>query len=196
MMFTHDMRDWAQRQSDCHPFLSHQNSLLKDFWWQIHCKLYLDTPPDFNYPDTLSNSMFYRFLQSTSMTQQIPIEILLYIWGGWGFLFWGVCGRVSVSIFGHWFVGYFGHNTGHRDWHVEGAAVQGHNVKFCGLITFGECWYNNHHAFPGSAKLGLEPGQTDPGWWVLKALETLGVVTALKLPNTLPNRQELIRYSP
>ena len=37
MMRTHDMRDWAQRQSACHPFFSHQGGLLKDFWWQVHC---------------------------------------------------------------------------------------------------------------------------------------------------------------
>lgn len=40
MMRTHDMRDWAQRQPTCHPFLAHQSAILKDAWWQIHCKLH------------------------------------------------------------------------------------------------------------------------------------------------------------
>ena len=104
---------------------------------------------------------------------------------------WGICARVSVSIFGHWLIGYFAHNQGERDWHVEGAAIQGHNVRFAGLITMGECWHNNHHAFPGSARIGLEADQVDPGWWVLLALRRVGLVRDLVLPEHLPPRPEL-----
>lgn len=191
MMRTHDLRDWAQRQGQCHPFFSHQSSMMRDWWWQIHCKLHLQNTPGFEYPTKLTQSRFYQFIERTSMLQQLPIAIGLWLLGGWGFVFWGVCGRVTISIMGHWFIGYFAHNQGHRDWHVEGAAVQGHNVRFCGLITFGECWHNNHHAFPGSAKLGLMQGQSDPGWWVLKVLERLGVVSNLIEPKDLPARPEL-----
>lgn len=191
MMRTHDLRDWAQRQGQCHPFFSHQSSMMRDWWWQIHCKLHLRSRPGFEYPTKLTQSKFYQFIERTSMLQQLPIAIGLWLLGGWGFVFWGVCGRVTVSIMGHWFIGYFAHNQGHRDWHVEGAAVQGHNVRFCGLITFGECWHNNHHAFPGSAKLGLMQGQSDPGWWVLRVLERLGVVSNLIEPKDLPARPEL-----
>ncbi len=193
MMYTHDVRDWAQRQPACHPFLCHQSGFLKDGWWQIHCKLHFDHPPNFVFPKKVSNSAFYRFIEGTSMLQQVPVGILLYVLGGWGFVFWGVCGRVMISILGHWFIGYFAHNTGHRDWHVQGAAVQGYNVKFCGLITFGECWHNNHHAFPGSAKLGLYRRQTDPGWTMLKLLERIGLVWNIREPRHLGARPELVQ---
>ena len=86
----------------------------------------------------------------------------------------GWCGasrvRVAASVTGHWLVGYFAHNRGPRSWHLEGAGVQGYNVPYCGLITMGEAWHNNHHAFPGSARLGLREGEIDPGWWVLLGL--------------------------
>ena len=78
-----------------------------------------------------------------------------------------------------------------KHWEVEGAAVQGHNIKHLGLITMGESWHNNHHAFPGSAKLGLHAGEVDPGWWVLKVLERMGLVWNIKLPEDLPVRPEL-----
>lgn len=193
MMRTHDMRDWAQRQSNCHPFFSHQSPMLKDAWWQLNCKIHLKHTPVFDFPAKLSLSRFYQLIQSTSMLQQIPVALVLWSVGGWGFVFWGICGRVTISIFGHWFIGYFAHNRGHRDWHVQGAAVQGHNVRFCGLITFGECWHNNHHAFPQSARLGLERGQFDPGWQILKILERLGVVTDLIEPEDIRIRPELGR---
>src|SRR5204863_8446758 len=88
----------------------------------------------------------------------------------------GNCGAVAASVTGHWLVGYFAHNRGPRSWHIEGAGVQGYNVPWCGLITMGEAWHNNHHAFPGSARLGLGAGEADPGWWVLLVLARLGLV--------------------
>ncbi|MEQ3745851.1 MAG: acyl-CoA desaturase [Henriciella sp.] len=191
MMRTHDLRDGAQRQSECHPFFSHQNSFQKDAYWQLHCKLHLKNCPKFNFPNTLRNDSFFRFVEITSMGQQLIIGAPLFLIGGWGFVFWGICGRVTVSILGHWLVGYFAHNTGQRDWHVDGAAVQGHNIAWAGLISFGESWHNNHHAFPGSARIGFGKTQADPGYWVLKSLERVGLVKNLILPDDLPTRAEL-----
>ena len=191
MMYTHDLRDWAQRQDQCHPYLRHGSPIWKDYWHQIHCRLELHNPPKFHFPEKLTHDPFMRFVQSTAFAQQIPLAIILFAIGGWGFVAWGVAARVSISIFGHWLVGWFAHNHGHQDWIVEGAAVQGHNVKFCGIITAGECWHNNHHAFPESAKLGLYAGQSDPGWWILKALEKVGLVSDLVLPDDLPHRTQL-----
>jgi stearoyl-CoA desaturase (delta-9 desaturase) len=75
---------------------------------------------------------------------------------------------------------------------VEGAGVQGYNVPYCGLITMGEAWHNNHHAFPASACLGLYKGETDPGWWVLRVLMAVGLVWNAKTPETLPMRPNLV----
>jgi stearoyl-CoA desaturase (delta-9 desaturase) len=76
---------------------------------------------------------------------------------------------------------------------VHGAAVQGRNVRFTSLLTMGECWHNNHHAFPGSARLGLLPGEWDPGWWALCMLRRLGLVWSLRLPGDLAARPEVVR---
>ncbi len=191
MIYTHDLRDWAQRQEKCHAYLRHGSPILKDFWWQIHGQLKLESPPDYQFPDKLTKDPFMRVIQSTAFVQQIPLALILFYIGGLGFVAWAICGRVSLSIFGHWLVGWFAHNTGHQEWVVDGAAVQGHNIRFCGIITAGECWHNNHHAFPESAKIGLHSDQADPGWWVLTAFEKLGLVSNLVLPNDLPIRNKL-----
>lgn len=191
MMFNHDLRDWAQRKPACHPFLSHQSGIVRDFWWQLHCKLDLTHPPEFQYPPELSQDRFYRALQSKSMLAQLPLAMVLFALGGWGWVAWGVCGRVTISILGHWLVGYFAHTTGQRDWHLDGASTQGFNLPGLGLITFGECWHNNHHAFPGSARLGIRSDQFDPGWWVLRAMQGIGLAWAVQTPETLPVRDNL-----
>lgn len=193
MVRTHDTRDWAQRQLQCHPYFSHQSSFFKDGFWQIHCDIVLKHPPRFK-EESILDTQFYRFMEKTWMLQQLPLALILYFIGGVEWVIWGTCLRVAISVTGHWLIGYFAHNSGHRSWHVKGAGVQGYNIKFCGLITMGECWHNNHHAFLGSAKLGLEKGQSDPGWWVLIILSKIGLVKNLKLVADLEERQELVPY--
>ncbi len=193
MLRTHDMRDWAQRQPECHSYFSHGEAWYRDLWWQLFCSMRLDSPPDIRIEAEIANDRVYRIMERSWMLQQAPWALLFFAIGGWAWVFWGICSRVTVSVLGHWLIGYFAHNTGHRDWHVDGAAVQGFNVPFTALLTMGESWHNNHHAFPGSARLGLEPGQWDPGWWVLKALERAGLVSDLVTPGSLSSRPELVR---
>jgi len=42
--------------------------------------------------------------------------------GGWGWVVWGICCRVSVSVAGHWIVTYLCHNPGPGRWHEIGRA--------------------------------------------------------------------------
>jgi fatty-acid desaturase len=194
MMRTHDTRDWAQRQPHCHDYFAHRQGFWRDAWWQLHCKLQLDCPPRFAPEARVAGSRFYQWLERSWMWHQLPLAALLYLAGGWGFVVWGVCARVAVCVTGHWLVGHFAHRQGHQDYIVTDAGVQGYNVPLGGLnalLSMGECWHNNHHAYPGSAKLGLHAGQLNPGWWVLSLLARLGLVRNLRLPHTLPVRTSL-----
>lgn len=186
----HDLRDHAQRQPDCHPYLRHSRSLLVDGWWQLHCDLTLEQPPQLTLPDTIAHNRFYRFLERTWMLQQLPPALALYALGGWPYVIWGVCARVTAGVTGHWIIGYFAHNHGPMHNEITGAAVQGHNVRLASLITLGESWHNNHHAYPGSARLGLYPGEWDPGWWMLALLHRWGLVWDITQAQDLPLRPE------
>ncbi|MCE0557574.1 acyl-CoA desaturase [Motilimonas sp. E26] len=192
MLMQHDLRDWAQRQKRCHDFLLHGSKILKDGWWQLNCDLVLQHPPDFTIEDEVSKNKFYLFIEKYWLLQQLVIAIPLYLLGGIPWLVWGVSVRIVISVGGHWLIGYFAHNHGQRTWTVEGAAVQGHNIRIAGFLSMGEAWHNNHHAYPGSAMLGLYKGESDPGWWVLNALHNIGLVKNIKLPKDLPPRSELI----
>ncbi|WP_409327461.1 hypothetical protein [Variovorax atrisoli] len=93
---------------------------------------------------------------------------------------------------GHWLIGWFAHNHGEMNYEVRGAAVQGRNIPWTSLLTMGESWHNNHHAYPGSARLGLAPGEWDPGWWMLRLFERCGLAWELRQPESLPPRPELV----
>ncbi|WP_240505988.1 acyl-CoA desaturase [Erythrobacter colymbi] len=187
----HDTRDWAQREPLCHDFFAHRAGFWLDLAWNLFCRFEFDRPPRITIEPAIAADPFVRFLDATWRWQQLPLAALLYVWGGWPFVLWGVCARVFVSTAGHWSVTYFCHNPGPGRWRVKGAGLQASNLPGLGLLTYGECWHNNHHAFPESARIGLEPGQTDPGWWVICGLERLGLVTAVGEPRPERLRDDL-----
>lgn len=195
MMHQHDLRDWAQRQRQCHAFLRHGNRFWIDGWQQLNCDLILDNPPEFIPENRVKNSKVYALMEKTWMWQQLPWALLLFYFGGIAWVVWGISMRIFVSVTGHWLVGHFAHNKGHQHWYIEGAAAQGYNIRFAALISMGESWHNNHHAYPDSALLGIYKGQSDPGFWVLKVLERLGLVWDIKLPKDLAYRPELVPFT-
>jgi stearoyl-CoA desaturase (delta-9 desaturase) len=73
--------------------------------------------------------------------------------------------------------------------HVIGTrtfAVRGDNSRnnsWLGLPTWGEAFHNNHHAFPASAAFGLRWYELDPGYWVIRALQALGLAWDVKTPS-------------
>ncbi|MEM6476936.1 MAG: acyl-CoA desaturase [Pseudomonadota bacterium] len=184
---THDLRDWAQRKADCHDYLAHRRPILMDAWWQLHCRLELDHPPEFDL-SRLEKSRFIRWLEASWMWQQVPVAAVLWLIGGMPFVVWGVFVRVALTVHGHWFVGHLAHRQGPQSWLVRGAGVQAHDVPWAGLITMGEAWHNNHHAYPGSAKIGLYPGQSDWGYLFIRLLERIGLAWDICLPEQMPKR--------
>jgi len=192
MIRWHDLRDWAQRQPDCHDYLAHRRPMLVDAWWQLHCRLELKHPPTFDPGPEISEDPVHRRLERNWMALQLPIAIVLFGLGGWGWVVWGVFVRVVVSVTGHWFVGHLAHRRGPQTWLVRGSGVQGHDVPWAGLPTMGEAWHNNHHAFPASARLGLYPGQTDWGFRFIQLLERTGLAWSVQVPAGLPPRPNLL----
>lgn len=193
MIRAHDMRDWHQRQTVCPPHPSHDAGPLHDAWWQLCCRFELDHPPRFAVEDKVRNDPFYRFLEATWMAQQIPPALILFAFGGWSLVLWGVCLRVAVSLIGHWAVGHVAHKRGHQGWTIKGLPVQGYNLPRLGFVTFGESFHGNHHAFPHSAQLGVEAGQSDPGFWLIRVFAALGWVWDVKGPQAAPARDGLMR---
>lgn len=193
---THDLRDWSQRQPHCHDFLAHRHGLLKDGWWNLHCKLWLDHPPGFDPGPGIGDDPFYRFLEKTWMWHQLPIGLLLYGLGGWDWVVWGVFVRVAACTTMHWFISYYAHTQGPQSWLVDGAGVQAHDVPIAAIPTMGESWHNNHHAFPASARHGLYPGQYDAGYRFIQCLEWLGLAWNVQTPDKLPPRPGITAVRP
>ena len=191
MMRAHDIRDWAQRQAVCHPFYSQHAPIWLDYLRQMNCRIHPGDEPEIRLPPKYTDDAWMRALQHFSMGTNLLLACVLIAVGGWGMAIWGVATRVFVSMSGHALVGWFAHNRGHQDFIKPSAAIQGHNVRFCGLISFGEAYHNNHHAYPECADYGHQAGQWDPGYWVLLQLERLGLVWNIQsVPETHAGDEE------
>ncbi len=95
-------------------------------------------------------------------------------------LFWGGVLRLFVLEHIIWSINSFLHVFGNRTYETRDSS---RNVGVLGLITLGESWHNNHHRFANSPSFGLKWHNLDPGYWLIKGLEALGLATDLRMPD-------------
>jgi stearoyl-CoA desaturase (Delta-9 desaturase) len=102
-------------------------------------------------------------------------------------LLWG--GLVRIFFVHHitWSVNSVCHFLGTRRFETDDQST---NVAWLSVLSFGESWHHNHHAFPRSAAHGLRRWERalDPSAYVIKAMETLGL--ARNVVRITPERQE------
>ncbi len=95
-------------------------------------------------------------------------------------LFWGGVLRLFVLEHIIWSINSFLHVFGDRAYETRESS---RNVGVLGLVTLGESWHNNHHRFANSPSFGLKWHNLDPGFWLIKGLEALGLASDLRLPD-------------
>jgi stearoyl-CoA desaturase (delta-9 desaturase) len=93
---------------------------------------------------------------------------------------WGSLVRVFVLHHVTWSVNSICHFFGRRPFETTDEST---NNWVLSVISFGESWHNNHHAFPTSAIHGIGKFQIDPSGGLIKLLARFGVVRNLRLPN-------------
>jgi stearoyl-CoA desaturase (delta-9 desaturase) len=102
-------------------------------------------------------------------------------------LLWG--GLVRIFFVHHvtWSVNSVCHFLGTRRFETDDHST---NVAWLSLLSFGESWHHNHHAFPRSAAHGLRRWERalDPSALLIKAMERLGL--ARNVVRITPERQE------
>jgi stearoyl-CoA desaturase (delta-9 desaturase) len=101
-------------------------------------------------------------------------------------LLWG--GLVRIFFVHHvtWSVNSVCHFLGTRRFETEDHST---NVAWLSVLSFGESWHHNHHAFPRSAAHGLRRWERalDPSAYVIKVMEKVGL--ARNVVRITPERQ-------
>jgi sn-1 stearoyl-lipid 9-desaturase len=160
--------------------IDHHNS-NKGFWWshmgwmlkQVPAKLEVE-----RLTKDINGDPFYQFLEKYFLPIQIAFGALLYLLGGWPFVVWGIFVRLVVVYHCTWLVNSATHQFGYRP-HASGDRST--NCWWVALLTYGEGWHNNHHAYPHSARHGLKWWEVDTTWMVVKTLKILGLASKVRL---------------
>jgi stearoyl-CoA desaturase (Delta-9 desaturase) len=99
-------------------------------------------------------------------------------------LVWG--GLVRIFLVHHvtWSVNSICHFFGTRRFEIDDRST---NVAWLSLLSLGESWHHNHHAFPRSAMHGLRRWEVDPSAWIIGGLERVGL--AWNVIRISPERQ-------
>ena len=90
---------------------------------------------------------------------------------------WGSLARVFMLHHVTWSINSICHFYGKRPFESDDFST---NNWVLSLISFGESWHNNHHAFPTAAVHGIKRTQPDPSGAVIKTLGRLGLARNIK----------------
>ncbi len=93
---------------------------------------------------------------------------------------WGGLVRLFLVHHATWSINSICHLFGDAPY---ATADESRNNVVCAVLTLGEGWHNNHHAFPTSARHGLRWWQVDATWLVIRALRRLGLAWDVRLPS-------------
>jgi stearoyl-CoA desaturase (delta-9 desaturase) len=159
-------------------------------WWQAHTGwMFRSHPTDpVRYgldllKDTdaiFANRHYYKWV---TLGIVLPGVVSAAVFQTWGSFFLGMLigGAMRIFTVQHvtWAINSLTHMFGRQPYANPDRSS---NLFWLSIPTAGESWHNNHHAFPYSARLGLEWWQLDSGWWLLVAMRSLGFVWDLKLP--------------
>jgi stearoyl-CoA desaturase (delta-9 desaturase) len=146
-------------------------------WWQCWLGSLMDcgyseaairheAAPWFVYPEL---ALLYR----CGSLPALLLCALLFALGGFSTMAIAGCLPAVLLLHQSSAVNYFCHRHGAR---VFRTRDNSRNHLLVALLTFGEGWHNNHHRFPRSARSGLRWRQIDMFYWVICALEAVGLV--------------------
>jgi stearoyl-CoA desaturase (delta-9 desaturase) len=158
----------------------------RGFWWAHMGWIFVALPDgeiearQRRYAPDMLEDPYFRFLDRWYWALQIPLGLVLLWVGGWGLVVWGIAVRLVVTYqttylvnsAAHWF-GYQSYRSGDRS----------RNNWWVALLSYGEGWHNNHHAFPWSARHGLRGWEIDPSYWAIRGFQLFGLVRAVYVPS-------------
>jgi stearoyl-CoA desaturase (delta-9 desaturase) len=99
------------------------------------------------------------------------------LWGAITAFLWAGLARVFLLHHMTWSVNSICHYFGKRPFETTDLSTNNWPLA---LLSFGESWHNNHHAFPTAAIHGLGRWQLDTSGLVIRALERLGLARDVK----------------
>ncbi len=182
----------------------HQNSdgpgdphdSTRGFWWAHMGWIFVSLPEgelearQRRYAPDIVEVPYYRFLDRWYWALQIPLALGLLGLGGWDLVVWGVGIRLVATYHTTYLVNSAAHRFGYQTYDSRDRS---RNNWWVALLSYGEGWHNNHHAFPWSARHGLGAWEVDLSYWSIRLFKWIGLVKEVRLPS--PERMRALAWA-
>ena len=148
------------------------------------------TDPDFAKVADLTRYPELMWLHKVEVLPAVVLAGLCYLVAGWPGLVVGFLWSTVLVYHGTFCINSLAHVSGSKRY-VTGDDSR--NNFFLAIVTMGEGWHNNHHAYQSSVRQGFKWWEIDPTYYLLCALSWIGLVWDLKTPPepVLRNQQRL-----
>lgn len=162
------------------------------FWahmgWFMYAQPGTEHTPEYyrKWAPDLYRDPIHRFLERTHLIYPILLFVGLYAAGGMSWLVWGGFLRTIFVLHSTWLVNSASHVWGYRS-HVT--RDHSTNLWWVALLTYGEGWHNNHHAYQTSARHGLRWWEVDLTWVTIWMMKVCRIAYNIRLvqPRTTPS---------
>ena len=162
-------------------WFAHVGWLFTGYWSNPDLKRYV--------PDLLADPMlvvcdrlYYLWVIASLALPTLLGGLVTMSWqGAFLGLVWGGLVRIFMTHHITWSINSVCHLFGRQDYESHDDS---RNNLLCGLLGLGEGWHNNHHAFPTSARHGLDWWQLDASWLTIRAMQAAGLAWNVRLPNS------------
>jgi stearoyl-CoA desaturase (delta-9 desaturase) len=139
------------------------------------------------YTPDLARDRYYVWLNKYHWIPLTVVGLALFAFGGWSWLLWGAVMPATVGFHVTWMVNSVTHLWGTRRFSTNDDS---RNNFWVALVTGGEGWHNNHHAYPVSARHGLAWYEIDVNYYGIRLLERFGLASHVKTASLKPAVEE------
>jgi len=146
-------------------------------WIMFGDALHKDTRLTSRYAPDLAKDRFYVWLSKYHWVPLTTLGFILLALGGWNWVLWGIFLRTTLGLHATWLVNSATHMWGSRRFETKDDS---RNSWWVAMLSFGEGWHNNHHAYPASAAHGLAWYEIDITYMHIRALQLLGLATGVR----------------
>lgn len=133
------------------------------------------------YAPDLARDRGMRFIDKMFLPMHITSGVLMlgigYWAGGWpmaaSLVVWGMFVRLTFVLHSTWLVNSASHMFGYRNYETTDDS---RNNWIVALVSYGEGWHNNHHAYPRMARHGHKWWEIDLTYMMIRGLKAVGLV--------------------
>ncbi len=176
---------WAANHRHHHKYSDQEEDihspLHTGFWWS-HVGWILTAENEETHWDLIGDFKKYPelvFLNKHPHLPAIALALILLFTGGASALMWGFFLSTVLLWHGTFTINSLSHVFGTRRYTTTDTS---RNNFWLALLTLGEGWHNNHHAYQSSTNQGFFWYEIDITFYALKALSKVGIVWDLRKP--------------